>query len=59
MFNQQPIAIIDLPEPLHKGKVLREFHKDMNDLAILRGIFMKRFKRGRPMASQAVFEGVR
>jgi hypothetical protein len=39
-FNQQPIAIIDLPEPSDTGKTLREFYMDMNDLAI-RGIFLK------------------
>jgi hypothetical protein len=39
-FNQQPIAIIDLPEPSDTGKILREFFSDMKDLAT-RGLYIQ------------------
>jgi len=32
--NQQPIAIIDLPEPSDTRKILRDLYKDMNVLVI-------------------------
>ncbi len=31
-FNQQPIAIFDVPEPSDTGKALIEFYRDMNSL---------------------------
>ena len=38
-FNQQPIAIFDLPEPSDTGKAMVEFYRDMNELGS-RGIFL-------------------
>ena len=45
MFNQQPIAIIDLPEPSDTGKILRKVYRDINVLAI-RGVFIKGINGG-------------
>jgi hypothetical protein len=44
-FNQQPTAIIDLPEPSDTRKVLREFYRDMNVL-VIRGVFIKGINGG-------------
>jgi hypothetical protein len=32
-FNQQPVAIFDIPEPSNTGKALKEFFVDMKSLA--------------------------
>ena len=44
-FNQQPIAIFDLPEPPNTGKALVEFFTEMRTLS-LRGLFIKDPVRG-------------
>ena len=44
-FNQQPIAIIDLPEPSNTGKVIREFFMDMQSLGE-RSLWMKDYNGG-------------
>ncbi len=44
-FNQQPVAIIDIPEPSNTGKVIREFFEDMQRLAV-RGIWLNDHKGG-------------
>jgi hypothetical protein len=38
-FNQQPIAIFDIPEPSNTGKALVEFFQDMRPLGT-RGIYL-------------------
>jgi hypothetical protein len=38
-FNQQPIAIFDVPEPSDKGKALVEFYSDMKMLGS-RGMYL-------------------
>ena len=39
-FNQQPIAIFDVPEPFDTGKSLAKFYLDMHDLG-QRGIYLE------------------
>ena len=39
-FNQQPIAIFDVPEPSDTGKAMVEFYKDMQQLGE-RGIYLR------------------
>ena len=39
-FNQQPIAIFDVPEPSDTGKSLAEFYLDMHHLG-QRGIYLE------------------
>ena len=39
-FNQQPIAIFDVPEPSDTGKALVEFYTDMHHLG-KRGIYLQ------------------
>jgi hypothetical protein len=39
-FNQQPIAIFDVPEPSDTGKALAEFYLDMHHLG-QRGIYLE------------------
>ena len=55
-FNQQPIAIIDLPEPSDTGKILREFYMDMKNLAI-RGILLKGKDGGEPWLHKPFLKG--
>ena len=44
-FNQQPVAIIDIPEPSNTGKVMLEFFEDMQRL-VVRGIWLTDYKSG-------------
>jgi hypothetical protein len=44
-FNQQPIAIIDLPEPPNTGMAIREFFMDIQELAE-RGLWLNDYKGG-------------
>ena len=39
-FNQQPIAIFDVPEPSDTGKALAEFYLDMHHLGQI-GIYLE------------------
>ena len=55
-FNQQPIAMFDIPEPSDTGKALAEFYKDMNALAT-RGIYLTSFSNEEAMLHKVFLKG--